>query len=227
MRTKNHAESGFTLIEMLIVTTVIGVVAGMTVPNLLSSRLAANEAAVIATLRAISTAQFQFQSAGELDQNGDAGFEYGTLGELGALDPLRGTTEPIARNLLSTRVATVDDNGWMTHHGYHFCLYLPDPAGAGVPGMPANEAGIDPLMSRNYWVCVAWPVEEATTGNCTFFVNQQGQVMRSRKPGYTGSTSVPPAGAALLGTAGDDRINSQALATDQLGADGKHWTVVH
>lgn len=227
MRNENHAQSGFTLIEMLIVTTVIGVVAGMTVPNLLSSRLAANEAAVIATLRAISTAQFQFQSAGELDQNDDAGFEYGTLGELGALDPLRGGAAPIARNLLSSRVATVDANGWMTHHGYHFCLYLPDAAGAGVPGTPANAADIDPVMARNYWVCVAWPVQEATTGNCTFFVNQQGQVMRSRKAGYTGATSVPPAGAALLATASDANIDSQALATDQLGMDGKLWTVVH
>ncbi|MGK0204125.1 MAG: prepilin-type N-terminal cleavage/methylation domain-containing protein, partial [Planctomycetota bacterium] len=93
MRTPtNHRENGFTLIEILIVTTIFGILAGVAVPNLMSSRLAANEAAVIATMRAISTAQFQFQSSGELDVDRDAGFEFGTFGELAALDELRGSS---------------------------------------------------------------------------------------------------------------------------------------
>ena len=51
----NHSQVGFTLIEMLIVTAVFGVLATVTVPNLLSSRVAANESTVVATLRAISS----------------------------------------------------------------------------------------------------------------------------------------------------------------------------
>lgn len=219
-------EAGFTLIEMLIVTTLIGVVAGIAVPTLRNGRLAANEGVVIATLRAISTAQFQFQSAGLLDQNGDYGFEYATLGELGAFDNLRGSTEPLSRNLLSAQVATVDAAGRATHHGYHFCLYLPDGSGVGLAGVPANAGTIDPVHSRRYWTCLAWPTEAGSTGNRSFFVNQQGQVLKTLEAAYSGTSLVPPAGAGLVGVAAD-RIDTQLLAADTVGADGRHWVAVH
>ena len=222
----NHLEAGFTLIEVLIVTTVFGVLAGVAVPNLMSSRLAANEAAVIATMRAISTAQFQFQSSGDLDQNGDSGFEYGTFGELAGIDNLRGGSTPIVRNLLTTGSAEVDATGWATHHGYHSALYLPDASGVGVLGLPANEASIDPVQSHRYWTCLAWPTQVDTSGRRTFFVNQQGQVLQTRDSGYSGSSSVPTAGAGLQ-LVPDTNINSQSLAVDTLGADGKLWVAVH
>jgi len=222
----NHSEAGFTLIEMLVVTTVFGVLAGVAVPNLLSSRLAANEAAVIATMRAISTAQYQFMSSGELDSNQDFGYEYGTLGELAAIDDLRGTNYKLARNLLSKGGATVDANGWVTHHGYHFCLYLADSTGAGIAGIPANNGNIDPEMAKSYWTCVAWPTTAGSTGRRAFFVNQQGQVLQTMDTTYSGTTLVPGAGVGLVG--GDPaNINSQALAIDVNGADGMPWGAVH
>lgn len=227
MRTPtNHRESGFTLIEILIVTTVFGVLAGVAVPNLLSSRLAANEAAVIATMRAISTAQFQFQSSGELDVNRDAGFEFGTFGELSAVDELRGTGTKLTRNLLSTGSAKVDAVGWATHHGFHFCLYLPDASGVGLPGMPANSGAIDPRLAHGFWTCLAWPVEVGTTGRRAFFVNQQGQVLQSMNTTYSGSALVPAAGAGLIGVV-ENNINTQRLAVDTFGSDGQHWLAVH
>lgn len=221
-----HPESGFTLIEMLVVTTVFGVLAGVAVPNLLSSRLAANEAAVIAMMRAISTAQFQFKSSGELDSNNDFGYEYGTLGELAAIDDLRGTGAKLARNLLSRGSAEVDAIGWSTHHGYHFCLYLPDASGAGLAGIPSNNGSFDPEMAKNYWTCVAWPTTAGSTGRRAFFVNQQGQVLQTMDTTYSGSASVPEAGAGLMGST-PGNINSQQLAIDAQGADGNAWVAVH
>ncbi len=50
-------QSGFSLIELLIVVAIILVIAAMSVPNLIKSRLAANEASAISSLRTINTAQ--------------------------------------------------------------------------------------------------------------------------------------------------------------------------
>ncbi|MFK7740132.1 MAG: DUF2950 family protein [Planctomycetota bacterium] len=221
-----EAENGFTLTEVLIVTALIGVLSGIAIPNLAASRLAANESTVIATMRAVATAQFQFVSQGELDSNRDADFEYGTLGELGAHDPMRGSGEVLMRNLLSEGVSRVNANGWVERQGYNYCLYLPAADGVGVVAVPANAASIDAAQSAAYWTMLAWPMEQSNTGNRTFFCNQQGQVLQAMLPGYSGSSTVPPAGAGLTGVS-ENEIDSQALATDRFGADGNHWTVVH
>lgn len=223
---EDQRQSGFTLIEVLIVTSVIGVLAGFAVPNLLSSRAVSNEAAVIATMRAIATAQFQFQSSAELDTNFDAGYEFATFGELGGLDPLRGSTETLTRNLLSRSVADPDSTGKVTHHGYHFRLFLPAADGAGVVAVPENAASVDPVQAHRYWTCVAWPATAGRSGTRAFFVNQQGQVLESRDAGYTGEALAPPAGAGLVGVA-PTHVHSQALATDAVGADGNYWVAVH
>lgn len=218
-------EQGFTMIELMIVTTVIGVLASVAVPNLLGGRVVANETAVIATLRAVATAQAQFVTTNTLDTDGNGIGEYGTFGELGALEPLRGTTTPIGRNLLSVSVATVQATGWAAHHGYQFAMYLPDAGGAGVPALAANAATIDASLAQGRWTCVAWPSALGKSGTRTFFVNEQGLVLQAREAGYSGALAVPPAGAGLLGGAAS-QIDLAGLAANTIGADGNRWTVV-
>lgn len=48
---------GFSLIELLIVISVIGIIASIAIPNLVQSKAAANEAAAISYLRSWTTAQ--------------------------------------------------------------------------------------------------------------------------------------------------------------------------
>ena len=49
--------AGFSLVELLIVVTVIGIIASMAIPNLLRSKAAANEAVVIGYMRSWTAAQ--------------------------------------------------------------------------------------------------------------------------------------------------------------------------
>ena len=67
MRHINHtspkrSNSGFSLIELLIVVAVILVIAAIAIPNFIQSRMRANESSAVQSLRNISTAQVVYST---------------------------------------------------------------------------------------------------------------------------------------------------------------------
>ena len=53
-------QRGFSLIELLIVVTIILVISAIAIPNLMRSRIAANEAATVANVRRIASAEVSY-----------------------------------------------------------------------------------------------------------------------------------------------------------------------
>jgi prepilin-type N-terminal cleavage/methylation domain-containing protein len=53
---------GFSLIELLIVVAIILIIAAIAIPNLLRSRIAANQASAVGSIRTLNTAQITYAS---------------------------------------------------------------------------------------------------------------------------------------------------------------------
>ena len=64
---------GFTLIELMIVVAIIAIIAAIAIPNLLRSRMAANETAAVAACKAFCTAEDIYRRT---DYNKDGVLEY-------------------------------------------------------------------------------------------------------------------------------------------------------
>ena len=85
MKNVRTRSEGFTLIELLIVIAVIAILAALAIPNLLSSRKAANETAAIAHLKTIASAEetYKIRNLGATTTGGTTN-EYATLALLEA-----------------------------------------------------------------------------------------------------------------------------------------------
>jgi len=155
------------------VVPVVAIIAAIAIPNLIESRVTANEAAARSTLKSgLFPAQVMFQAASLVDQDGDNVGEYGFISELAGR---RATAAPTAAHYVQGALAMGD-----IAQGYRFAVWLPDGAGGAisepaVPGpRPANAAAAN--AQERQFVIYAWPQKPGDTGRRVFALTNDGQV---------------------------------------------------
>jgi prepilin-type N-terminal cleavage/methylation domain-containing protein len=159
-------QKGFSLIELLIVVAIILIIAAIAIPNLLRSRMAANEASAVGTLRTFNTAEVTYASTYPA-----IGFSAtaATLGNAGA------TTACVAA---ATKACLIDPAveaafNATAKSGYVF-VYTP------VAGPPSSA-----------YTVVANAAVQGSSGTRSFFTDESA-VIRNKAVGPGAAVTDPP-----------------------------------
>lgn len=193
----------------------------MAMPNLVCGPINAAESAASATLKNIQRAEEEFRERRVLDTDGDGKGEFGWLGELAGIAPLRGDT---AGRLLDPPVLSKAfgevQAGHVQRSDYLFCMWLP--AVGGGWARQGDKAAIDADAAETQFCIYAWPANPGAHKRA-FFTNASGDVFASRNtPGYLGAGRPVPIDAGFP-------TSDAAMERGDwgyTGRDGDPWVVI-
>jgi len=162
-----NRDQGFSLIELLIVVAIILIIAAISIPNLLRSRMAANEASAVGSVRAVNVAAIEYQSV--------YGAFPSTLAQIGTT----AGAAPGCNNAQFVDAVLTSGN----KSGYDVALI------AGTQAIPSSSVpqGCTPGFSDGY-VVTATPVTVGSTGQRAFCSDATG-VIRTSPIGTVSYTS--------------------------------------
>lgn len=159
---------GFTLVEIMIVVSVIVLLAAISIPNVLRARINANESAAIQTLKAYCTALQSYAAANPTGASISAGYPF----TIASLRPPWSNPPYLDPTLITTG----------TRQGYQF-LYARTQS---TSGAIITGAGIR-------FRVFARPLSQNITGVRSFYMTESG-VLCSRNPGTQDIPVTPPVG---------------------------------
>jgi type IV pilus assembly protein PilA len=169
-----RSSRGFSLIELLMVVGIILIIAAISIPNLIRSRLAANEASGVGSLRSISSATLIYSST----------YGNGFPPSLGVAGGPAGATQSTCDQALLIDAVLSGGGGSAVNSqksGYTFNYFAITPIGIKPAG--CGNAG------SNSFVINAIPVTKGMTGQRTFCTDESG-VIRSDITGAANPTTL-------------------------------------
>jgi prepilin-type N-terminal cleavage/methylation domain-containing protein len=167
---------GFSLIELLIVVAIILIIAAIAIPNLLRSRIAANQASAVGSLRTLNTAEVTYATT----------YNTGYSATLGNLGPPAAGSNPVA-----TAAGLIDEvlSGTGVTGGSPAATQS---AKSGY-GFTYSAGATDTSGRINTYSIIATPISVGTTGTNFYYTDQSG-VIRQNSTAVAGSTDSPLAG---------------------------------
>ena len=154
---------------------VVAIIAAIAIPNLLDSRVAANEVATAATLKSgVFPAQIQFQGGGYRDLDHDNVGEYGFFSELSG-GPVAGQVKDLGIRLMTPTERW--NKPLPEANGYRFAMFLADGKGAAFGAEDKQPAGLSENANEGerYFIAYAWPID-GNSGRRAFAITHVGTV---------------------------------------------------